>query len=61
MDFEKYTERARGLIQAAQTLATRGSHQRLTPEHLLKALLNDDEQISARLLAAAGGDVVGIT
>jgi len=61
MDFEKYTERARGLVQAAQTLATRGSHQRLTPEHLLKALLNDDEQISARLLAAAGGDVAGIT
>src|SRR3546814_8894369 len=37
MDFEKYTDRSRGFIQAAQTLALRSNHQRLTPEHLLKS------------------------
>ena len=42
MDLSKFTERSRGFIQAAQTIATRESHQRLTPEHLLKALLDDD-------------------
>ena len=41
MDFEKFTERSRGFVQAAQTLAQRSSHQRLTPEHLLKVLLDD--------------------
>ena len=40
MDFEKYTERSRGFLQAAQTLALRQGHQQLTPEHLLKALLS---------------------
>ena len=47
MDFEKYTERSRGFVQAAQSLALRAGHQRLTPEHLLKALLDDEEGLAA--------------
>jgi ATP-dependent Clp protease ATP-binding subunit ClpB len=56
MDFEKYTERSRGFIQAAQSLAQRSSHQRLTPEHLLKILLDDKEGLAANLMRHAGGD-----
>ena len=56
MDFEKYTERSRGFIQSAQTLAMRSSHQRLTPEHLLKVLIDDKEGLAAGLIRAAGGD-----
>ncbi|MDQ2105020.1 ATP-dependent chaperone ClpB [Azospirillum isscasi] len=56
MDFEKYTERSRGFVQAAQTLALRSGHQRLTPEHLLKTLLDDKEGLAANLIRAAGGD-----
>ena len=56
MDFEKYTERSRGFIQAAQTLAQRSSHQRLTPEHLLKVLLDDKEGLAANLMRRAGAD-----
>ena len=56
MDIEKFTERARGFIQAAQTIANREFHHQLTPEHLLKALLDDDEGAAAGLIRAAGGD-----
>jgi ATP-dependent Clp protease ATP-binding subunit ClpB len=56
MDFEKYTERSRGFIQAAQSLALREGHQRLTPEHILKILLDDREGLAAGLIRAAGGD-----
>ncbi|WP_142850724.1 ATP-dependent chaperone ClpB [Telmatospirillum sp. J64-1] len=56
MDFEKYTERSRGFIQSAQTLALRSNHQRLTPEHLAKVLLDDKEGLAANLIRAAGGD-----
>jgi ATP-dependent Clp protease ATP-binding subunit ClpB len=56
MEFEKYTERAKGFIQAAQSLALRSGHQRLTPEHILKVLLDDKEGLAANLIAAAGGD-----
>ena len=56
MEFDKYTERSRGLIQAAQGLALRASHQQITPEHLLKALLDDGEGLAANLIEAAGGD-----
>ena len=55
MDFEKYTERSRGFVQAAQSLALRSNHQRFTPEHLLKVLLDDREGLAANLIAAAGG------
>ncbi|MBI5163228.1 MAG: ATP-dependent chaperone ClpB [Magnetospirillum sp.] len=56
MDFEKYTERSKGFVQAAQTLALRRGHQRLTPEHLLKVLLDDKEGLAANLMRAAGAD-----
>lgn len=56
MNLEKFTERSRGFIQAAQTIAVRESHQRLAPEHLLKALLDDDQGLAANLIAKAGGD-----
>ncbi|MGR3466262.1 MAG: ATP-dependent chaperone ClpB [Shimia sp.] len=56
MNLEKFTERARGFIQAAQTIAAREGHQRLTPEHLLKALLDDDQGLAANLIARSGGD-----
>ena len=58
MDLEKFTERSRGMIQAAQTIAMRESHQRFTPEHLLKALLDDPEGLAANLISMAGGDPV---
>ncbi|CAK0770463.1 hypothetical protein CCP2SC5_40072 [Azospirillaceae bacterium] len=56
MDFEKYTERSRGFIQSAQTMAMRRGHQKLLPEHLLKILLDDKEGLASRLIQAAGGD-----
>src|SRR5258708_11213448 len=56
MDIEKFTERSKGFIQAAQGLAQRESHQRLMPEHLLKVLLDDKEGLAANLIKAAGGD-----
>ena len=56
MEFERYTERARGFIQSAQSLALRRGHQRFTPEHILKVLLDDDEGLAAGLIARAGGD-----
>ena len=55
MNFEKYTERARGFVQSAQSLATREGHQQFTPEHLLKVLLNDEEGLSSGLIDRAGG------
>ncbi|MAL78427.1 MAG: ATP-dependent chaperone ClpB [Sneathiella sp.] len=56
MDIEKYTDRSKGFIQSAQTLALRENHQRLTPEHLLKVLLDDKEGMASGLIAKAGGD-----
>src|SRR5690242_20080791 len=56
MEFEKYTDRAKGFLQSAQTMALRRGHQRLTPEHLLKILLEDPEGLCANLIRAAGGD-----
>ncbi len=55
LEMEKFTERSRGFLQAAQTIAIREFHQRLTPEHLLKALLDDEEGAAAGLIRAAGG------
>ncbi|MCF4167027.1 ATP-dependent chaperone ClpB [Zavarzinia compransoris] len=55
MDFEKYTERARGFVQSAQGLALRSGHQRFTPEHLAKVLLDDEQGLAASLIKAAGG------
>ena len=56
MNIEKFTDRAKGFLQAASTIAMRDYHQRLTPEHLLKALLDDEEGAAAGLLRAAGAD-----
>jgi len=56
MDIEKFTDRARGFLQAAQTIAIREYHQRITPEHLLKALLDDEQGAATGLIRAAGGD-----
>ena len=55
MNFEKYTERARGFVQAAQSLAIREGHQQFTPEHILKVLLDDPEGLAAGLIDKAGG------
>ncbi|HWU56269.1 MAG TPA: ATP-dependent chaperone ClpB, partial [Rhizomicrobium sp.] len=55
MDIEKFTERARGFIQSAQSLALREGNQQFVPEHLLKVLLDDEEGLAARLITAAGG------
>src|SRR5678815_3710174 len=56
MDFEKLTDRARGFLQAAQTIAVREHHQRIAPAHLLKALLDDEQGMAAGLIQASGGD-----
>jgi ATP-dependent Clp protease ATP-binding subunit ClpB len=56
MNLEKFTERSRGFIQAAQTIAMREDHQRILPEHLLKALMDDSEGLAANLIKAAGGN-----
>jgi ATP-dependent Clp protease ATP-binding subunit ClpB len=55
MDAEKFTERSRGFMQSAQQLALRSNHQQFTPDHLLKVLIDDEEGLAARLIAAAGG------
>ena len=57
MDIEKFTERSRGFIQAAQTAALGRGHQHFTPVHILASLLADTEGMASRLLAQAGGDV----
>jgi ATP-dependent Clp protease ATP-binding subunit ClpB len=56
MNFEKYTERARGFVQSAQSLAVREGHQQFTPEHLLKMLLDDPEGLASGLIDRAGGN-----
>src|ERR1700727_1120810 len=55
MNLEKYTERARGFVQSAQSLAVRQGHQQFTPEHILKVLLDDEEGLAAGLIDKAGG------
>ena len=56
MNLEKFTDRAKGFLQSAQTVAIRMSHQRIGPEHLLKALLEDEQGMASGLIKAAGGD-----
>jgi ATP-dependent Clp protease ATP-binding subunit ClpB len=55
MNLEKFTDRARGFLQAAQTVALRMNHQRIAPVHLLKALLEDEQGMASGLIARAGG------
>ncbi len=56
MNIEKYSERVRGFIQSAQTMALSRNHQQFTPEHLLKVLVDDSEGLAASLISRAGGD-----
>ena len=56
MDFEKYTDRSRGFVQSAQSLAQREGHQQFATEHLLKVLLDDPEGLAAGLIDRAGGN-----
>ena len=56
MNMEKFTERSQGFIQSAQGVAERNDNQFLTPEHLLKVLLDDNEGMCAELIKTAGGD-----
>lgn len=56
MNLEKFTDRAKGFLQAAQTVAIRMGHQRIGSEHLLKALIEDDQGMASGLIQAAGGD-----
>ncbi|TIT03547.1 ATP-dependent chaperone ClpB [Mesorhizobium sp.] len=57
MNLEKYSERVRGFIQSAQTMALSRNHQQFTPEHILKVLVDDDEGLAASLIERAGGSV----
>jgi len=56
MNFEKYTDRSRGFVQSAQSLAQREGHQQFAPDHLLKVLLDDPEGLAAGLIDRAGGN-----
>jgi ATP-dependent Clp protease ATP-binding subunit ClpB len=60
MNLDKFTERSRGFVQAAQTIAVRESHQRMAPEHLLKALMDDEEGLASNLITRAGGDPAAV-
>ena len=57
MDLNKFTERAKGFVQNAQSLAISENHQRLLPDHLLKALISDDQGLAANLISKSGGNV----
>jgi len=56
MNFDKYTDRSRGFVQAAQSLALREGHQQFSPEHLLKVLLDDPQGLAAGLIDRSGGN-----
>ncbi|MCC6863401.1 MAG: ATP-dependent chaperone ClpB [Rhodobacteraceae bacterium] len=60
MNLEKFTERSRGFLQAAQTIAVCENHQRLAPEHLLKAIMDDDQGLASNLIRRAGGEPVRV-
>src|SRR6195256_4657802 len=55
MQIEKYTDRLKTLVQSAQSLALRNGHQQITPLHVLKALLDDEDRLAANLIEATGG------
>ena len=61
MDLTKFTERARGFVQSAQSIAVREDHQRLEPLHLLKALMDDREGFAANLITRSGGDAAQLS
>lgn len=55
MEFENFTDRSKGFLQSAQSLALRENHQQFVPIHLLKVLLDDEEGLAANLIKASGG------
>ncbi len=61
MNFEKYTEKSQAIVQSAQTIALKNSHQRFTPEHILAALMEDREKMSDKLIRACGGDAAHVS
>ncbi|NJC34543.1 ATP-dependent Clp protease ATP-binding subunit ClpB [Sphingomonas jejuensis] len=61
MNLDQFTDRAKGFLQSAQTVAIRMNHQRIAPEHILKALVEDREGMAAGLIRAAGGDPARVT
>ena len=61
MNLDKFTDRAKGFLQSAQTVAIRMNHQQIAPEHIAKALLEDEQGMAAGLIAAAGGDAARAT
>ena len=61
MDLTKFTERARGFVQSAQSIAVREDHQRLEPLHMLKALMDDREGFAANLITRSGGDAAQLS
>ena len=60
MHFEKLTEKTKSLLQQAQTLAMRKDHQSLEPEHLLKAMLEDEDALTVKLLNASNADIASL-
>ncbi|WP_372800092.1 ATP-dependent chaperone ClpB [Paracoccus seriniphilus] len=60
MDMEKFTERSRGFLQAAQTIAIREENQRVVPEHLLKAMMDDEQGLASNLINRSGGDAARV-
>ena len=58
MNFDKYTDRSRGFVQAAQSLALREGHQQFSPEHLLKVLLDDPQGLAAGLIPPSRGSSI---
>src|SRR5260221_4616078 len=56
MDIQKFTERAQGFLSSAQGLALRSGHPQITPEHILKVILDDEEGLAAGLIKRAGGN-----
>src|ERR1700724_427435 len=60
MQIEKYSDRLKNLIQSAQSLALRNGHQQLTPLHVLRALLDDEDRLSGTLIEAAGGSATQV-
>jgi len=60
MNIDKFTEKTKTFLQHAQTLAMRSHHQSLEPEHVLKAMLDDESAIAKKLIQAADADFVGL-
>ena len=60
MQIEKYTDRLKALVQSAQSLALRNGHQQLTPLHILKAMLEDEDRLAVNLIEASGGSAAQV-